>query len=125
MNKMLFASLIILSLLICVNNIALCESNIKNKKILKVDVNLEEQKRLQAEVDNGHQSWRLEPLDVAFAALTDIDKSIKYKNCNLSSKTNSKAGVICKGTKNYLINLKRMVRSGGIWTAMSIEEYKK
>jgi len=119
---MLFSSLIILSLLICVNNIASCESNIKSKKIFKLDVKLEEQKRLQSEVDNGHQPWRLEPLDVAFAALTDIDKNIKYENCNLNSKTNSKAEVICKGTKSYLINLKRMVRSDGIWTAISIEE---
>jgi hypothetical protein len=124
MNKMLFSSLVILSLLICFNNIASCESNIKNKKVFKVDVNLEEQKRFQAEVDNGHQPWRLKPLDVAFAALTNIDKSIKFENCNLRSKTNSKSEVICKGTKSYLINLKRMVKSGGIWTAISIEEYK-
>jgi hypothetical protein len=119
---MLFSSLIILSLLICVNNIASCESTIKSKKIFKLDVKLEEQKRLQSEVDNGHQPWRLEPLDVAFAALTGIDKNIKYENCNLGSKTNSKAEVICKGTKRYLINLKRMIRSDGIWTAISIEE---
>jgi len=120
---MLFSSLIILSLLICVNNIALCESNIKSKNIFKLDINLEKQKRLQAEVDNGHQPWRLGPIDVAFAALTDIDKNIKYENCNIDSKTNSKAEVICKGTtKSYLINLKRIVRLDGIWTAISIEE---
>jgi hypothetical protein len=124
MNKVFFSSMIILGLLISVNNIALCESNIKTKNIVKVDVNLEEQKRLQAEVDNGHQPWRLETLDVAFAALTDIDKSIKYENCNLSSKTNNKAYVVCKGTKSYLVNLKRIVKPNGIWTAVSIEQYK-
>lgn len=122
MKKYLFFLLLILSLLICVNNIALCESKIKIKKIVKVDVDLEEQKRLQVEVDNGHQPWRLDPVNVAFASL--IDRNIKYENCNISSKSNSEAVVICKGTKNYLINLKRMVRPDGIWTAVSIEEYK-
>jgi hypothetical protein len=124
MNKKIFSFLVVLSLLICFNNIAPCESNTNHKKKFKVDVNLEEQKRLQSEVDNGHQPWRLEPIDVALASLTDIDKNIKYENCKLGSKTNSKADVICRGAKHYLVNLKRMIRSDGIWTAVSIEEYK-
>ena len=122
MNKIIFLLLLILSLLVCVTDIVLCESKIKIKKVVKVDVNLEEQKKLQAEVDNGHQSWRLDPIDVAFASL--IGKNVKHENCSLSSQTNSKAEVICKGTKNYLVNLKRMIRADGIWTAVSIEEYK-
>lgn len=96
-------------------------SNIHHKKIIELEVDIEEQRKLQAEVDSGHQPWRLEPVEVAFAGLSNLDKNIYYENCYLITKMNNEAKVKCKGAKHYIIYLKRMVRPNGIWTAISIE----
>lgn len=95
----------------------------KTKKTIDLKVDLDEQKKLQTEVDNGHQPWRLEPVDVAFAALVTIDKNIDYSNCQLNTAKNIEAEVICKGTKKYRVYLRRMVKPNGIWTATVIELY--
>ena len=91
-------------------------------KRIQLSVSLEEEKKLQAQVDNGHQPWRLEPIDVAHATLLSIvDKNIGYKSCGLITETGAEATVKCEGTKTYLVHLKRMVHREGIWTATEIE----
>ena len=91
-------------------------------KRIQLSVSLEEEKKLQAQVDNGHQPWRLEPIDVAHATLLSlVDKNIDYKKCALITQAESGAMVRCEGTKTYLVHLKRMVRREGIWTATEIE----
>ena len=93
-----------------------------NSQIIKLKVNVEEEKELQQAVDNGHQPWRLDPISVAPVALMEIDKNIVDENCTLVSETDSEAVVNCKGARTYLVYLKRIVRKkNGIWTAIQIE----
>lgn len=97
----------------------------KDVKTIKLNINLDEEKKLQTEVDNGHQPWRLEPIDVAYAiVIAKADKNVVYENCSPISIANTEAKVVCKskGAKKYFVNLKRIVRPDGIWTAISIEE---
>jgi hypothetical protein len=95
-------------------------NNIDKKQIIDLEINLDKEKKLQNEVDNGHQPWRLEPIDVAGAALIEIDKSVDISNCVLISSMEQDAKVKCKGKNTYFVNLKRLTKPFGIWTAMSI-----
>lgn len=93
-----------------------------DKKIeLHPDLVLEE--KLQAEVDAGHQPWRLEAIDVAYETIkNDSFPDVKYENCILVSEMDCEAIVKCKSKQNYFVNLKRIVKPNkGIWTAISIE----
>lgn len=94
---------------------------------IKLNVDLDAERKLQAEVDKGHQPWRLEPLDVAHAALiTEANKNIKYENCKLISQTDSDAVVECAEMMQlYRAHLKRLIRNNRIWTATEIEILKK
>jgi len=89
---------------------------------IQIKINLEEEKRIQAAVDKGHQPWRLEPIDVAYVALTAaINEKIEYETCSLISETSKDAIVTCKSKKTFTVHLKRIVREKGIWTATVIE----
>jgi hypothetical protein len=131
MNKIFIFSIIVIGLIISVNNTESIgrqndfapksiSNDHKTKKTIKLNVDLEEQKKLQAEVDNGHQPWRLEPVDVAFKELFTIDRNIDYKKCRTDIIENSEAVVTCKSARKYYVNLKKMIRSDGIWTAISV-----
>lgn len=92
-----------------------------NNQVIKLTVDLNKEKELQQEVDKGHQPWRLEPLDVAYATIPTTDKKVAYKNCTLEFEANNEAVVKCKGEKMYVVYLKQLVRKHGIWTAVQIE----
>ncbi len=92
-----------------------------NNQVIKLAVDLKKEKELQQEVDKGHQPWRLEPLDVAYATIPTTDKKVAYENCTLESETSNEAVVKCEGEKMYVVSLKRLVREHGIWTAVQIE----
>jgi len=92
----------------------------------KVDINKE--KELQELVDKGHQSWRRDPVSVAHAAVVAVDKTVKIEDCEVRSYTGDiKANVLCKGVKEYSVELRRFIRptEDGIWTAVSVEVNKK
>lgn len=96
--------------------------NLNTCAFIKLDVNLKEQQQIQAAVDNGHQPWRLSPVDVAHAAISTLDKNVEYDSCRILSETGKEARVECRaGKMYYIIQLKRLVRPNGIWTAVSIE----
>jgi hypothetical protein len=101
--------------------------NMPGSETIKLKVDLGVERKLQADVDKGHQPWRLEPIDVAHAALTmEANKNIKYENCKLISQTDSDAVVECTEMNQlYIAHLKRLVRNKGIWTATEIEIMKK
>jgi len=95
----------------------------KTKKRIELKVNLKEQRELQNAVDNGHQPWRLDPIFVAYVeAGPNVDKSLKCEDCRIKSERNAEAEVTCKGVKNYIVELKRLIKPApdGIWTAISI-----
>ena len=135
MNKILIALCIISSLIIScsprgknseksadsiINKSAESQTTINNQ-VIKLAVDLKKEKELQQEVDKGHQPWRLEPIDVAYATTPTTDKKVAYENCTLISETSNESVVKCKGEKMYVVYLKRLVREHGIWTAVQIE----
>ena len=95
-------------------------------QIIKLKVDIKHEKELQAFIDEGHQPWRQEAVDVAYVSLSGInDNSIKYEDCRSISASRTKARVECRGKKKYLVTLRRLVKTtpSGIWTAISIEVY--
>ncbi len=117
----LFSLSVFFFIFIFCNSYLANSSSAENSKKIVFAVDLEKEKQLQLEVDRGHQPWRLEPVDVAYAQLATIDKSIMYDRCQLISETNLEAVVSCKTTKRYVVHLKRLVRPKGIWTATNIQ----
>ncbi len=129
MNKMLLVLFAIISLIISCSkgDDSTTNKSVDNQvtatgQIIKLKVNIEEEKELQQAVDNGHQPWRLDPVDVAHVTLMGVDKNIVYENCTLISETGNESIVKCIGAKTYVVYLKRIVRTkNGIWTATQIE----
>ncbi len=118
MKRFLF--LCILPFIAIYINSAYAQNEVHSSKIV-ISVDLNKEKELQAEVDNGHQPWRLEPIDVAHAALVaGTAKDVKYSDCRLKSQIDSEAIVLCKNKKIYSVRLKRLIRNNGIWTATEI-----
>lgn len=90
-------------------------------------------KEVQAEVDNGHQAWRLDPLQVVMSEGPTLGLNPSVENARLISRTEQadeaqgEAVVKVKsGQKTYLVRLVQPVKQGqsGIWTIQSIEEEK-
>lgn len=123
MKKLLISLFIILfSLAGCSKEVASINAD---KKTIELPIDLAKEEKIQVEVDNGHQPWRLEPLDVAYTALTTIDEKVDYKNCRLITKENTETTVECKNENKYHVFLKRLVRPNGIWTAVSVEVLRR
>jgi hypothetical protein len=88
---------------------------------IALPLDLEKEKQLQAEVDKGHQPWRLEPVEVARAALiVGLDSTVPIEKCSLLSKTDHEAIVKCTDSKDFTVTLKQLIRPKGIWTATDI-----
>ena len=85
-------------------------------------IDLEKEKRLQAEVDKGHQPWRIDPVAVAHSALiASTDNNVPFDKCVLKSKAYREALVKCKYKDSYVIHLKQLIRPAGVWTATEIQ----
>ena len=92
------------------------------------EVDLNKEREFQISADKGHQPWRLDPVSVAYAAVVEVDRTAKFENCEVTCYTgNNKAHVLCKGIKEYEVELRRLIRTTehGIWTAVSVEVNKK
>ncbi|MDA8078293.1 MAG: hypothetical protein M0Z79_05075 [Nitrospiraceae bacterium] len=87
---------------------------------------IEEERELQKSVDNGHQPWRLNPVDVAHqSVITNADKTVKYDKCSLITQKDEEAIVQCgSAKKNFKVHLKRFFGKKSIWTATQIEIIK-
>ncbi len=125
MNKVLLSLYVVLFLLLSCSKEGESINDMVDKNKIEVTVNLTEEKKIQVEVDSGHQPWRLEPIDVAYSVLVDIDNKVDFKNCHLIEEGKTDAKVECINDKNYHVSLKRLVRSDGIWTAVLIEILRK
>ncbi len=91
-------------------------------KKIRLKVNVDSERQLQAEVDKGHQPWRLNAVDVAAATLSHFEKQdIATDACVLESTTEQEAIVKYVGRHLYRVRLKRLVKPKGIWTAVEIE----
>jgi hypothetical protein len=127
MNKRLYF-IFAIWLFIVINSYLIIAAGNKNgieisNKLLTLKVDLKEETKLQEAVDAGHEPWRLEAIDVAYEAIiSNVDKNAKYENCTLLSETQDKALIRYKGSKTYLITVKKLVKpnKNGIWTATEI-----
>jgi hypothetical protein len=91
-------------------------------KKIRIKVNVESERQLQAEVDKGHQPWRLNAVDVAAATLSRFEKQdIPTDACILESTTEEEARVKYVGRHIYHVRLRRLVKPKGIWTVVEIE----
>jgi len=94
----------------------------KPVRIVKLNVEMVEQEKLQKAADSGYQPWRNNPVDVAQAALLNSGAAVQIKDCSLVSE-GADAAVIAASDKKgeYRVICKRLVKSGGIWTATEVE----
>lgn len=94
----------------------------KSARVVKLNVDSEEEERLQKAADKGYQPWRNNPVDVAHAALVNGGANVAVKDCNLLSEKGDEAVVVAKDKKgDYKVICKRLVKTGGIWTATEVE----
>lgn len=89
--------------------------------IVKFSIDLNTEKCIQEEVDDGHQPWRLRPVDVAYAALHSVGVDVQYNSCRIVYHTGDASEVKCESTKSYKVLLKKLLRPDGIWTAVEME----
>ena len=94
----------------------------KTVRVVKLNVNMTEEQRLQKASDNGFQPWRNSPVDVAQAALVNAGANVNMADCRLLSEKADEAVVSASDKKgSYKIICKRVVKDGGIWTATEVE----
>jgi hypothetical protein len=100
------------------------ESNITVE--ILIPVILEKERKLQKEADEGHQLWRLNPIDVSHATvLLCANKNVESKKCFLMTQNNDEAIVQCDSLiVNYRVYLKKYFGKRSIWTATKIQIIK-
>jgi hypothetical protein len=100
-------------------------SNYSEGAVVRFEVDIKEEQALQKEVEDGHQPWRLEPTDVAYVAAVSIDKTVQYESCQITYEKANESRVRCEGSKPYIIRLRRLIKSDGIWTAVEMEPVRQ
>ncbi|MBI5681823.1 MAG: hypothetical protein HZC45_01410 [Deltaproteobacteria bacterium] len=98
-------------------------AHINNVKVYKLNVSMDNEKKLQATVENGNQLWRRSAKDVAHAALINEGVNVKTENCQILSENNQESIVAVKDNKgiSYKVVLKKLITPDGIWTAVEID----
>ena len=94
-----------------------------NPKMVMLNPNMDEENRLQKAVDNGGQTWRLNPVDVAHANMISQAVNASIEDCRLL-KEDDKYAVVrvqAKDGKDLNVYLERLIRPNGIWIATQIE----
>lgn len=101
------------------------KSEAKTSQTLKLQIDYDNESRLQLTVENGYQLWRLNPIDVAHGALTDSHQMAEYNACKIVQ-MDEKHALVTTSYKNttYNVHLARLVKPNGIWTATEIEKIK-
>ncbi|MBI5874629.1 MAG: hypothetical protein HZB81_02085, partial [Deltaproteobacteria bacterium] len=85
----------------------------KQVRVVKLNVDMTEEQRLQKASDNGFQSWRNSPTDVAQAALVNAGANINMADCRLLSEKAGEAVVAASDKKGaYKVICKRLVKGG-------------
>jgi len=117
---------VIVTSMILVNLISCCANETINLvaankgTLVNMKINIANEYEIQTKVDQGHQPWRLVPVDVAFSEVAS-DPKVTYESCSLVKQVSAEAKVKCKGTHVYFIQLKQLVKPNGIWTATSVQ----
>lgn len=94
----------------------------RKPKMMTLYTDLDEEKRLQQAVDNGGQTWRLNPVDVAHASMVSQGVNVRIEDCELIKEDGSHAIVeIHSKAGDFNVHADRLGRSDGIWTATQIE----
>lgn len=101
------------------------KSEAKTSQTVKLQIDYDNESKLQLTVDNGYQLWRLNPIDVAHGALTDSHQMAEYNACKIV-KMDDKHAVVSTSYREakYNVHLARVVKPNGIWTATEIEKIK-
>lgn len=126
MKNLILLSIAILIISSCSNgNDKTTAKPVQDKKparLVKLNVDMFEEQRLQKASDNGFQSWRNNAIDVAHAALVNAGANVNMADCRLLSEKRAEAVVAASDKKgSYNVICKRVVKDGGIWTATEVE----
>ncbi len=124
MNRQFVMVFLLGGLLIFWSSSVMCgnhEDNLTRKYNIPFDMN--DLNQLQQSVDEGHQPWRLDPVDAApVESSSYTHEHIDPDNCELISESEADASVKCQGKRTYIVHLKKLVKiQYGIWTATSVE----
>lgn len=91
-------------------------------KVMDLYPNIKDERRLQQSVDNGYQLWRLEPIEVAHAALIIKGIDALKEDCAIVEEHAKHVAVEASGDGyGFVVHLKKLVGDDGIWTATEIE----
>ena len=106
------------------NKLTKIESNIPVE--ILIPFTLDKERKLQKEAGEGHQPWRLNPIDMARSAVISYaNKNIKSKKCFLITQKNNEAIAQCNNLNvNYRVYLKKYFGKSSIWTATKIQIIK-
>jgi hypothetical protein len=89
---------------------------------LTVDVQAE--RVLQAEVDKGHQPWRLDPIYVSITVIhREWGEELSADRCRQEIRTEREVLVKCEGRRRYTAKLRRLFRVDGIWTPVEMRRF--
>lgn len=93
------------------------------KKIQKLNVDMEMERKSQDAVDKGYQAWKKNAMDVAEECLINTGIGARKGECKVLSDDGANA-LVFVNTKdgNFKVTLKRLVRADGIWTATEVEK---
>ncbi|MBI5892743.1 MAG: hypothetical protein HZB79_03665 [Deltaproteobacteria bacterium] len=97
-------------------------NNDKNIKAYKINISMDNEKRIQETFENGNQMWRKNAKDVAHAALINEGVNVKIEDCKILSE-NGKEAIISASDKKgnpYKVICKKLFKPDGIWTAVEI-----
>lgn len=93
------------------------------KKIQKLNVDMDTERKYQAAADKGYQPWKKNAMDVAEECLINTGIGARKGECKVLSDDGANA-VVFVNTKdgNFKVKLKRLVKPDGIWTATEVEK---
>lgn len=95
----------------------------ENTKAYKINISMDNEKRIQETFENGSQMWRKNPKDVAHAALINEAVDVKIDDCKVLSENGKEAVISAKDKKGnpYKVICKKLFKPDGIWTAVEID----
>jgi uncharacterized protein DUF4431 len=102
---------------------ALNAANANQTKIVRPRIDIEDLKKLQESVDEGHQPWRFDPIMVACSEIAFPEATRTcWRESRVESPSSTEAVVTFTAESGYyVVYLQRLVRPDGIWTATRIE----
>ncbi|MBE9503383.1 MAG: hypothetical protein IME96_04340 [Proteobacteria bacterium] len=95
----------------------------KKRKILKINVDMDTQAKLQKTADLGFKPWKNDAVEVAKECIIGAGIGAPDK-CMILSKSEAEAviRVTTKKEGSFDVTLKRLVKPDGIWTATKVEK---